>query len=110
MVVGVAINTDLGEGLGYLRGFGLDSFDEITTGGGWQNEEVIRWIQRSRTARAAAPLVIVVTRTMSAQLAPLTVSYSADSVLTVVQGRTALLDWIKSGAPLRSLAGRNAGL
>jgi hypothetical protein len=104
MVVGVAVNTDLGEGLGYLKSIGLDSFDEITTGGGWQNEEVIRWIQRGKHAEAAVPLVIVVTRTMDAQLAPLRVSYSVDSILAVVQGRTELLDWVNGSAPLRPLA------
>jgi hypothetical protein len=88
LVVGVAINTDLKEGLGYLSSIGLDSFDEITTGGGWQNEHVIRWIQRTRTAAASVPLVIMVTRTIDAQLAPLTVSYSAEVARAERERRT----------------------
>jgi hypothetical protein len=99
-VVGVAINTDLREGLAYLNSIGLDHFDEITTGRGWQNGEVIRWIQRGQAAPAAVPLIVVVTRTMTASIAPLAIVYSPDSVLAVVQGRAALVEWIQTNAPL----------
>jgi len=99
-VVGVAVNTDLREGLGYLESVGPDVFNEISVGSGWQNEHVIRLIGQNRIADAGVPLVIVVSRSMTATLAPLTMKYGVDSVVKVIQGSGPIIDWVRSGASL----------
>lgn len=102
-VVGVAVNSDVGEGLGYLRGVGLASFDEIDTGSGWQNEHLVRLVGQRRAAQAGLPLVVVTARTMSASLMPLKMNYGSDSLLRVVQGSDAIASWVRAGAPLSTL-------
>jgi len=80
MVVGVAVNTDLQEGLAYLSSMGLNNFDEISVGDGWRNEHVTRFIRRERIAEAAVPLVVVLTRSMTARAQPVSLTFSPDSV------------------------------
>lgn len=100
-VAGIAINTDMGEGLRYLESIGLESFDELSTGSGWRNEHVIRLAQLANRD-AEVPAVVVITRTMTARLNPLSVRYGPDSVIAVIVGQQALLDWIRGGANLSS--------
>jgi hypothetical protein len=99
-VIGVAVNADLREGLGYLQSIGPDAFDQISTGSGWQNENVIRLMQQQHLSEPALPMVIVVSRYMTAMLAPLRMKYGADTVLKVVQGAQAIADWVRMGADL----------
>lgn len=99
-IVGVAVNTDLDEGLGYLKAVGLTHFDEIAIGKGWQNEQVIRWVRRARVAEAGVPLIVVSRRDMTAKLNPISVSYSSDSVVRVLQGRDSVVSWVAHGTPL----------
>ncbi|MEJ7810794.1 MAG: hypothetical protein WKG32_10335 [Gemmatimonadaceae bacterium] len=108
-VVGVAANTDLREGLGYLESIGADAFNEISVGSGWQNEHIIRLIRRERIAEPGLPLVIVVSRPMTATLAPLTLTYGADSVVKVVQGSRSIVQWVRGGADLAALTFTSAG-
>jgi hypothetical protein len=97
-VVGVAINTDVREGLDYLRSIDLDAFDEISIGGGWQNQNVVRLVWRLRVAEPAAPQVVLVSRGMAAELSPLAVHYADDSIVTAFVGRKALRAWLSNGA------------
>lgn len=99
-VVGVAIDSDLREGLDYLESVGLRSFDEISVGNAWLNEHLVRLVWRKRAAKPAVPQVVIVSRDMAARFRPFNVSYGDDSVLTVISGRTALLEWAAGGAPL----------
>jgi hypothetical protein len=99
-VVGVAVNTNLHDGLGYLESIGPDAFDEISVGSGWQNENIIRLIRQQHVAPAAVPMVIVVTRQMAATVAPLTLTYGVDSVVMVLQGSDAIARWVREGASL----------
>lgn len=94
-VVGVAINTDVNEGLEYLQGIGLDAFDEISVGGGWQNQQVVRLVWRLQVAEAAAPQVVIVSRKMTAVLSPMAVHYGNDSLVTAFAGRKALGEWFR---------------
>jgi hypothetical protein len=99
-VVGVAVNSDVHEGLGYLESIGPDAFDQISTGSGWQNENVIRLVQQQHVAEAALPMIVLMSRSMTATLAPLKMTYSTDSVLKVVQGAQAIADWVRDGTDL----------
>ena len=103
-IVGVAINTDIREGLGYLESIGSNLFDEVSVGSGWQNEHVIRLIHQQRLAEPAAPLVVVVSRPLAATLAPLRLTYGEDSVLKVVWGASGISAWVRAGANLSDLA------
>ncbi len=99
-VVGVAIDDNLDSGLAYLRSLGEGAFDQVSVGRGWQNENVVRLIRQQRVANAGVPLVVVLRRKLSATLAPLTMNYTADSVVVVVQGSTEIADWVRNGARL----------
>jgi hypothetical protein len=99
-VVGVAINTDLDEGLGYLRSIGKGAFDQISTGRGWQNENVVRLIRQQHFAAAGVPLVLIISRRMTATLAPLSMTYSTDSLLRVIQGAQQIAQWVRDGTDL----------
>jgi hypothetical protein len=99
-LIGVAVNTDIREGLKYLESMGPAVFDEISVGSGWQNEHVIRRLRQERIAEPGMPLVIVVQRHMTATLAPLKLEYSADSVVKVVQGAEEIARWVRAGAEL----------
>lgn len=103
-VVGVAVNSDLREGLDYINSIGLGSFDQISVGSGWLNEQIVQLVWRDRAADPKVPQVVLVSRTMSATLKPLTLTYDGDSVLRVVHGHKALVSWVKGGANLTDTA------
>jgi hypothetical protein len=104
-VVGVAVNTDMDEGLTYLRDIGLKRLDEISTGDGWRNEHITNLIRYRKAAEPALPLVIVMERNLSASLTPvLSLHFDPDSIITVVQGRDAIVDWADHGFPLHASA------
>lgn len=99
-VIAVAATPDVEEGLAYLRKLGVANFDEISAGNGWQNAHITQLIRREKFAEAAVPLVIVLTRSMSATARPTSLTFTPDSLITVVQGHAALLEWVGHGAPL----------
>jgi hypothetical protein len=101
-VVGVAVHTDFHEGLGYLESIGLQNFDEISVGSGWQNEHIERLIWRDSTVDSSMPQVIVVRRAMSASINPVTLRYGPDEVMKRVVGLNAIAEFVKSGVPLTS--------
>lgn len=100
-VVGVAVNSDVRDGLTYLNQVGLGSFDEISVGSGWRNDEVVRLIWRNRLAEAAVPQVLVVSDSMRSSMNPLVLTYAADTVLLVVSGVKTLVTWVRDGVPLQ---------
>ncbi len=99
-IVGVAIHTDIEDGLSYLRGFGEGAFDEISVGRGWQNEIVTQRVWRTIGGDPSAPQVIVISRRMHATLDPIELTFADDSVHRVVVGYQELLAWVRIGAPL----------
>ncbi len=105
-VIGVVVDRALRSGLEYLNSIGMDAFDEISVGSGWQNTHMTRFVRRDKVTEAGTPQVVVLARTMTAHLRPvLTVDYSADSILTIVPGHKALLDWVAGGTPLQMPSG-----
>lgn len=99
-VVGIAVDGDEEEGIEYLRTIGLKNFDEISVGAGWRNEQITRLIWRDKVAEAEVPQVVLVTHVMTSTLSPLVLSYGTDSVVSVVRGSKALVEWVKAGVPL----------
>lgn len=103
-VVGVDLDLNLEVGLNYLRGIGLDQFDEISVGKSWLNENLVRLVWRDKAAPPSVPQVIIVSRDMNAKLKPLRVDFTTDSVLSVLTGRKAILSWVRAGAQVPKLA------
>jgi hypothetical protein len=100
-VVGVDLDTDIGAGLGYLNGIGLRSFDEISVGQSWLNENLVRLVWRDKTGPPSVPQVIILSRDMSAKLKPLNLSFGTDSVVGLLTGRKAILKWVQGGATIQ---------
>lgn len=103
-VVGVAVNNDLGEGLGYLKRAGLESFDEVGVGRAWQNDHVRRLIWDDPGARPLVPQVVVVVRTLAARLDPFDLEVTGDSIVRRVVGTTEIVGWVGGGTPLEGPA------
>lgn len=99
-VIGVAVNTEVDAGLEYLRSVGMASFDEISAGDGWLNEQIGQLIWRAKTTDASVPQVVVVSRPMTARLGPMAVTYGSDSTLAVVAGPKAITSWVRGGTGL----------
>jgi hypothetical protein len=99
-VIGVAINTDIETGLKYLRTAGLESYDAISVGLGWRNEDVARLLWADTLRAVAVPRVVAVARQLSAKTDPVELRFGRDSVLMVLTGTDALLSWVNAGAPI----------
>lgn len=104
-VVGVAITTDLEEGLDYLSGIGLANLDEVAIGNGWQNQQAIQMMWRAQITGADAPQVLLIEREMKGTVDPISLAYGPDSLIMAVVGHQQLVDWIAGGAKLRSPEG-----
>jgi hypothetical protein len=102
-VIGVAVHTDIGEGLRYLRTFGDDAFDEISVGGGWENQNIAHFT-RLFDMTAAAPQLVVISRSMSAHFAPFRMEITPDTVRGVLLGNAAIQRWSASQFAFSHLA------
>lgn len=103
-VVGVDLDADIGVGLSYLNGIGYGSFDEISVGRAWLNENLVRLVWRDRAGPASVPQVIILSRDMSAKLQPLNLNFTTDSVVGLLTGRKAILRWVDAGATVQAAA------
>lgn len=99
-VVVVALDANVDEGLAYLRTLGVHEFDEISIGRAWLNEHMTWWGWRSKVAEPAVPQVVLVSRDMAASYPPLSVRYTRDSVVAVLSGRNAVVEWVGGGADI----------
>lgn len=102
-LVGVGVDRSIEKGTQYLSEIGLDHFDEISVGDGWQNEHITQLIRYRRTAEPGMPLIIVLSRPLTARLRPLQVHVGPDTAVVVAQGRNGIANWVKAGYPLRWL-------
>ncbi len=109
-VIGVALDRDLGAGLRFLSDLGNGrpdgAFDQITVGGGWFNEQVVRLVWEEGVAQAASPQVIVIERSVNTETYPLTstIEIQDDKLLANPVGGTELIQWIDDGLPLDQTA------
>lgn len=105
-VVGVALDDSLEVGLEFLSGLGEGEpdrvFDQVSVGGGWLNEEIVRFVWRGGIAQAALPQIIVVERPVNTKsyLASGTIEVQDDRLLVNPVGRAEITQWLRSGVPL----------
>lgn len=105
-VIGVAIDSDLAEGLAYLSDVGISAFDEISVGRGWVNEHLSNQLWRMSDGVPAVPQVLLVSRELDAQLNPvMKVEVGQDSLLAAMIGYKALVEWVESGADVARVDG-----
>jgi len=100
-VVAVSVDERITRGLKYLEEIGFSSFDQLSTGEGWLNDDATQLLWKNAYSEPLVPQLLVVERNMDGTPEPLTLSFGSDSLLTIVRGRQELLDWTKSGVPLR---------
>jgi hypothetical protein len=102
-VIGVALDDDVQDGMGYLSSVGLDAFDEVSVGGGWFNSHHVELIWRGGHGSAMVPQVLLFGRSVSATAEPFLVRYSPDSLVSVLRGRDELLQFV-NGPPKATAA------
>jgi hypothetical protein len=107
-VVGVALDRDIEAGIGFLSEIGKGkpgrSFDQVMIGGGWLNEQVVRFAWRERIAEAVTPSVIVIERPVNTEsyVSTSTIDAQADRLLVKLQGRLQIVAWMNAGMPLNN--------
>ena len=97
-VIGVALDNDVQDGMGYLSSVGLEAFDEVSVGGGWFNSNLVELTWRGGHSSAMVPQVLLFGRGVSAIAEPFLVRFSSDSLVSVLRGRDELLRFV-NGPP-----------
>lgn len=87
-------------GIEYVEALGLTHFDEVSASHSWMNEQLARLAWRERVTAAAVPQVVLVERRLTAALSPVRVTFTPDSIVRVVRGGAALIQWVREGTPL----------
>jgi hypothetical protein len=95
--LGVSAGNSVELGLAYLKRFG--SFDEISIGNGWLNDEAMHFVWQGLPGQALVPQVIVVERELKA-LEP-GYEFSNERVLVRALGVQQIETWLADGAPIR---------
>lgn len=109
-VIGVALDEDIGQGMAFLdnvsSGNISTTFDQVSVGGSWLNEAVLRFVWRDAIAPAASPQVVVVARWVNTEdyLAG-KITVAADSILVSPVGSAQIIDWITNETPLSDASG-----
>lgn len=104
-VVGVALDADIDAGFEYLEDLNEDNaaFDELSVGGSWLNHFVTQLVWRGGMAEASTPSIVVVARNVDATAYPSNIGVGADSFVTRISGRRAIINWVTGGTPLPSV-------
>lgn len=109
-VVGVSLDTDVQVGMDFLSkiagGTIAETFDEVSIGGSWLNENAVRRIWQSHALTAASPQVLLVERQVdtSAYMEDATIGVSDDRILASLSGARDLTAWLQNGVPLAESA------
>ncbi|NOT07254.1 MAG: hypothetical protein HOP28_03520 [Gemmatimonadales bacterium] len=98
-VVAVLLDDDIRAGIKYAESLN-SGFDELSIGGSWLNEHVIRLIWRDALATPQIPQVLLFERPVDASAYPRSIDVQRDSLVLSVAGRSDLIDWVNAGAPL----------
>lgn len=105
-VVGVAIDKDIRAGLQFLddlaEGASEPLFDQISVGGSWLNENVVRLVWRDGVTAPSVPQIVVVQRSVDTDsyLSESIIEVHSDSVLLNLLGTVEIAQWIAMGTPL----------
>lgn len=101
-VIGVVLDKDLAKGYEYVRELGNidDTFDQVSIGGSWLNEQVTEIVWQKGLATPQLPQILLVRRDVDASQYPRHLEVQDDVVLHTITGRTELLDWVVAGTPL----------
>lgn len=98
--VGLSKDADVESGLDHLRKMGR--FDEIATGRGWLNGELLRYVFTTHPGKAATPQILVIDRTVAAD--PSTgYSITDEQLVMRMYGLQRIVSWSQAGAPLPAL-------
>lgn len=104
-LVGIVLDDDIKAGLQYVQDLERSRtlFDQLSLGGSWLNEEVVRLVWRGGVATAQLPQILLVERRVDADNYPRNIIVQQDSVLLNVTGRDELIAWVASGTPVEVL-------
>lgn len=103
-VIGVAIDNDPEVGLGFLRKFG--KFDELSLGGNWVNQDVVRYVWRDMPYRPSIPQLVLVEREIRKETTAVWVSQERE--LRRLLGTDEIRRWGDAGAPFTGALPRPA--
>jgi hypothetical protein len=94
-VIGVALDSHPEVGLALLQRFG--KFDELSVGGNWMNQDVVRFVWRDMPFRPSVPQVVLLEREIVK--GKTSVRVSADRELRRLTGTEEIRRWGEAGAP-----------
>ena len=97
--VGISRDRIVDRGLDHLKKYGR--FDEISTGRGWVNMGMLKYVYGTMPGRAATPQLLVVSRVLSREGGQTNVLNERVVVRKV--GFDDMRDWVEAGTPLPSL-------
>lgn len=108
-MIGISIDKDTAAGLAFLQDIESRSsrpvFDQVSVGGSWLNEHLVRLVWRGRTIGASIPSILLVERSIDAE------SFLDDSQLKIRDDDVVVGDftgteeislWVSQGTPIRS--------
>lgn len=107
-VVAVDLDNDLEAGIQFLRevaGGKIDkAFDQVSIGGSWLNEQIVRLVWKSHALQPASPQLLLVERRVDADayVASSSLSVADDTIVANLVGEVQIVEWMKHGQPLVS--------
>jgi hypothetical protein len=108
-VVATILDRDVSDGIAFVKTIAGEEklFDQVSLGGGWLNEHLLRRVWGDSLVPAASPQIILVTRSVdtSDYLSRSRIQVGDDSLLVVVSGSSRISSWIRNGATLDATEG-----
>jgi hypothetical protein len=109
-VIGVALDENLQNGIGYLERLNKTGrvFDQLGVGGTWSNEFVNQRVWREAAALPGVPQILLISRVVDPSGYPRTVDLRRDSVIARIFGRDEIIKWVKQGTPIATDVARDS--
>lgn len=106
-VIGVLVDSNIEAGLKFVSklsdGNPEQVFDQVSVGGSWLNEQIVRFVWREHAFRAASPQVLLIERSVNTEsyLSNQTIAVDgSDRLLANPVGSEEIVGWIIQGLPL----------
>lgn len=93
--IGVSQSNSVTRGIEHLRKFG--PFDEVSTGRGWHNIALLKFVYTEHVGPASTPQLILVERTVAPEMRP---AIHDERVLLRLVGLGSIRHWVDKGAPI----------